>query len=94
MFFKDLWKGEPNEIVGPVKGFQRRGVKWRPIKILEKKPGEVIEYSSNMQTRVKRRMHRELRKEALEKYKEELLEKYSYEIYADRIKDIDPLNIP
>jgi hypothetical protein len=30
----------------------------------------------------------------LEKYGKSLLEKYKFEIYEDRIKDIDPLNIP
>jgi len=90
IFFKDLWKGEPNEIIGPVKGFHHDGVKWRIVKMLGKKPGEVKEYSSNMQNRVKRKMRSEQRKEALQKYQKELLEKYSYEIYADRIKDIDP----
>jgi len=36
----------------------------------------------------------EQRNALLEKYGKELLEKYQYEIYADKIKDIDPLNIP
>jgi hypothetical protein len=96
VFFKDIWKGEPNEIVGPIKGFYRGGVMWRIVKILEKKPGELVEYSSDayMGFRVKRRIQRELRQEALQKYRKELLEKYPYEIYEDRIKDIDPLNIP
>ncbi len=93
VFFKDLWKADPNEIVGPVKGFQREGVKWRIAKILEKKSGEVKEYSSNMQNSIKRKMYSELTKAAMEKYQKELLEKYPYEIYADRIKNIDPLDI-
>ncbi len=93
-FFEDIWKGEPNEIVGPIKGFYHDGFKWRIVKILEKKPGQVKEYSSNMQNRIRLKIQSKRRKEALQKYQKELLEKYSYEIYADRIKDIDPLNIP
>ncbi|MFQ5772293.1 MAG: peptidylprolyl isomerase, partial [bacterium] len=31
IFFEDLWKGDPNEIVGPVKGFYGDGVKWRIV---------------------------------------------------------------
>jgi hypothetical protein len=95
-FFKDLRKGEPNEIIGPIKGFYNNvgSFKWRIVKILEKKPSEVTEYSSIMRNRVKRKMQREQRKEALQRYQKELLEKYPYEFYADRIKDIDPLNIP
>ncbi len=94
MFFDDLWKGEPNEIVGPVKGFYRDGFKWRVVKILEKKPGQMREYSSDMKEHIKWRIVSEQRNAALAKYRQELLKKYPYEIYADRIKDIDPLNIP
>ena len=94
VFFEDLWEGDPNSIVGPVKGFYRDGVKWRIVKILEKKPGEVKEYSNDMENRVKGRMLDEQREAVLGKYRRELLEKYSYEIYAERIRDIDPLDIP
>lgn len=94
MFFEDLWKAEPNEIVGPVKGFFRGDFKWRIVKILERTPGQQREYSSDMQKGIGRQIQREKRKEALQKYQKELLKKYPYEIYADRIKDIDPLNIP
>jgi hypothetical protein len=94
IFWEDLWKGDPNEIIGPIKGFYRRGVKWRIVKILEKNPGAVKEYSSDMEGRVKQRMLDEQRNALLEKYSKELLEKYPHEIYADRIKGIDPLDIP
>jgi hypothetical protein len=30
----------------------------------------------------------------IDRYGKELLKKYHYQIYPDRIKDIDPLNIP
>jgi len=95
MFFKDLWKGEPNEIVGPVRGFfHSDGVKWRIVKILEKTPGEAKEYSINMKNNIEAKMLEKQRNEALEKYRKEILEKYSYEIYDERIRDIDPLDIP
>jgi len=94
MFWEDLWKGDPNEIVGPVKGFSGDGFKWRIVKILEKTPGEPKEYSDDTKNRAKWRMLDEQRKAALADYRKELLEKYSYEIYSETIKDIDPLNIP
>ncbi len=94
MFWEDLWKGDPNEIVGPIKGFYREGFKWRIVKILEKNPGEVKEYSSDMENRVKGKMVTERRNALLEKYSKELLGKYPYEIYADRIRGINPLDIP
>ena len=94
IFFNDLWKGEPNQLIAPVKGFYGEIVKWRIVKILEKNPGKAAEYSDDMRDRIKRKMVSERGNALLENYGKELLEKYKYEIYADRIKDIEPLNIP
>jgi len=93
MFFKDLWQGDPNEIVGPVKGFYGNAVKWRIVKVLEKKPGELKDYSSDMKNRVETTILEEQRDATLGKYRKQLLKTYSYNIYAEIIKDIDPLNI-
>jgi peptidyl-prolyl cis-trans isomerase C len=100
IFFKDLWQGAPNEVVGPVKGFYSDGVKWRIVKILEKKPAELKEYSpqdalrrSDMKDQIKSRAMDEKRNALLAKYRQELLEKYPHKIYADRIKDIDLLSL-
>jgi hypothetical protein len=94
IFFQDLWKGEPNQLTGPVKGFYGDVVKWRIVKILEKNPGKPAECSGDMKDRIKWKMVSEQRNALMEKYGKELLEKYQYEIYADKISDIDPLNIP
>ena len=94
LFWKDLWAGDPNSIIGPLKGFYARGVKWRIARILEKKPAQVKEYSPDMESQVKGRMMEERRKKLVAQYNDELLKKYPFETYADRIKDIDPLNIP
>lgn len=94
LFWKDLWAGDPNQIIGPVKGFYQQGISWRIVKILEKTPGQVKQYSSDMESRIRSRMMSEQGKALIEKYGNELLRKYPHQIYADRIKDIDPLNIP
>lgn len=94
LFWNDLWKRDPNDIIGPIKGFYRSGVNWRLVKILEKNFGELAAYSSDMNNRIKEKMMGERREEILDKYSEELLKKYTYEIFADKIKDIDPLKIP
>jgi hypothetical protein len=93
-FWKDLWKGEPNEVVGPLKGTYQQAFKWRVVKVLDKKPGQVKDYSDGMQGRVKGRMMSERRKALLEEYRKDLLAKYEHEVYAERIKDIRPLDIP
>jgi hypothetical protein len=94
LFWKDLWVGEPGNILGPLKGFYGQGAKWRIVKILEKTPGQVKEYSPDMESQVKGRMMDERRKNLVAQYNDELLKKYSFQIHADRIKDIDPLKIP
>ena len=94
LFWKDLWKGDPNDILGPVKGFYQKSIKWRIVKILEKNPGEVKGYSDNMGQRVKEKIVSEQRDALLAKYGDELLKKYPYKIHAEKIKDIDPLDIP
>ena len=94
IFFEDLWKGDPNDILGPVKGFNQNSVKWRIVKILEKKPGEVKEYSTDMERRIKEKMLSEQRESLIAQSGNELLKKYPYKIYAEKIKDIDPLDIP
>lgn len=94
LFFKDIWASDPNEVVGPIKGFYRDGIKWRIVKILEKTPATLKEYSVDMKSRIEMKMLDEQRNTTLEKYRKDLLEKYSYEIYDDKIRDIDPLDIP
>jgi hypothetical protein len=93
-FWKDLWEAEPNDIVGPIKGFYRQGINWRIVKILEKNPGEVKEYSTNMDYMIKNMIISEQRETLLDNHRSKLLKKYPYEIYHERIKDIDPLSIP
>ena len=93
-FWEELWAAEPNDIVGPIKGFNGQEIKWRVVKILEKIPGKEKEYTEQMEGTVKNRMISEQLNNSMDKLKEELLKQYPYQIYADRIKDIDPFNIP
>jgi len=91
-FWDELWKGEPNQVVGPVKGFYETGLVWRIVKILEKTPAQVRPYAEQLQNTVKWAMLGEQRKVILDLYGKELREKCKYELYADGIKDIDPLD--
>ena len=93
-FWPEIWKGDPNTVVGPVKGTYRNEFKWRVVKILEKHPGTIPEFSEKSADRVKRTMQSKERLAVMERYRTELLKKYTHKIYADRIKDINPLDIP
>jgi hypothetical protein len=93
IFWADLWKADPNQTIGPVRGFYGAGVKWRLVRILEKTPAKVQPYSEQLGNSVKWTMISEQRQRLLEDYQKELLAKYPHEIFADRIKNIDPLEI-
>jgi len=93
-FWADLWKGEPNQVIGPMKGFFGEGLAWRLVRVIEKKPAQIKPYSDQAKDSAKWALIEERRNSVLDSYRKELLEKYPYELYADRIQDIDPLNIP
>jgi hypothetical protein len=94
LFWKDLWAGDPNSIIGPMKGFYKQGISWRIVKILEKTPGKEQPYSINMEMRIKNRMMSELSEAMIDRYGKELLKKYPYQVYPENIKEINPLDIP
>jgi hypothetical protein len=102
VFFEDLWNAEPGTIVGPIKGFfpkreNRRVellVKWRIVKVIEKKPGKVQEYSSGVAREVKGKMRRQQREAVMVGHRKKLLEKYPYKIYAERLKGVNPFEKP
>jgi len=93
-FWPELWEGDPNNVVGPLKGMYGDGFKWRIVKILEKSGGTTPEFSQQAANRTKLAIQNQRRFALMEKYCKELLGKYSYKIYAERIKDINPLDIP
>ncbi len=93
LFWADLWKADPNQTIGPLRGFYGRGVKWRIVRILEKTPAQVQPYSEQIANGVKWTLISEQRQRLLEDYQKELLAQYPHEVFADRIKDLDPLEI-
>lgn len=92
-FWDELWKAEPNQVVGPVKGFHEQGLAWRVVKIVDKTPAKDRPYSDQLRDTVKYMVLGERRKALLDRYEEELLQKYPHEVDADRIRDIDPLDV-
>ena len=93
-FWPELWEGDPNNVVGPLKGMYGDGFKWRIVKILEKSEGTTPEFSEQAANRAKLAVQTRRRLALTENYCKELLGKYSYKVYAERIKDINPLDIP
>ncbi len=93
VFWEDLWKGEPDAIVGPIKGFYENGIQWRVVKVLEKTPAELRPYSDSIKNQVQSAMMAQRSKDHIDRYGASLLSKYPHEIYAERLKGIDPLAV-
>lgn len=93
LFWAELWKAEPNQVVGPLRGFGSDGIQWRLVKILGKTPAKIQPYSEQLANRVKWALLAEQRKNALAACQKELLAKYPHEIYGDKIQGLDPLEV-
>jgi hypothetical protein len=93
-FWNELWKSEPNQIIGPVKGFNSGQVRWRIVRIVEKEPGKQDEYTPELENSIKYYIMNETGIKKMTHYCLDTLKKYPYEIYSDKIKDINIMNIP
>jgi len=93
VFWADLWKAEPNAIVGPVKGFYETGICWRVVQAIAKTAAEIQPYSDNVANQVRSALMAERRDEIMAAYEAQLLQKYRHQMYTDRIEDIDPLAV-
>jgi hypothetical protein len=93
LFWDDLWKGEPNQVLGPMKGFHEQGLAWRIVKIVSKTPAKDRAYSDQFRDTVKYIILGERRMALLDLYEKEVLQKYAHELHADRIQGIDPLDV-
>lgn len=93
LFWDDLWAAEPNDVVGPLKGFYQTGIKWRVARVLEKTPPVPRPYSDALKNQVKSALMTSRRQDIMALYEAQLLENYPHDIYADRIEDMDPLEV-
>jgi peptidyl-prolyl cis-trans isomerase C len=93
IFFNDIWAVEPNDIIGPIKGFHRNDLKWRVVKVLEKNNAKPAEFSNDIVKSVKDVIRTERFKAVLDKRRQELFLKFPYKIDYDVLKTVDPLGI-
>jgi len=93
VFWAQLAKSEPNQVLGPIPGFYGNGAKWRLIKVHEVIPAKTQDYSEQIASSAKWMLFGEERRRAVEAMEKELLEKYPHEVYSDRIRDLDPVEI-
>ena len=93
LFWADLWKGEPNQILGPTPGFYGSGAKWRIVKVIEKTPAKAQPFSEQLASTVKWAIFSEQRQQAIKDHEQELLAKYPHEVFSDHLQGLDPLEI-
>jgi hypothetical protein len=93
LFWQDLWKSEPNQVVGPVLGFRGGDLAWRLVKVLEKKEGKTVP-AQNAMSMLKSDLQEQRQKALMDKIASEMLQKFPYQINADRLAAFDPRNVP
>lgn len=93
LFWLDLWKAEPNQVVGPILGFHGEGLSWRVVKVLDKRPGKPAELA-NVKGMIKDDLFEQRQQTLLDKVRETLLHKFPHQVFADRLVAFDPRNVP
>jgi hypothetical protein len=93
LFWQDLWKAEPNQVVGPVLGFRGGALAWRLVKVMEKREGKTAP-AQNAMGMLKSDLQEQRQKALMDKLASEMLQKFPYQINADRLSAFDPRNVP
>jgi len=92
-FWPALWKADPNQVVGPILGLRAGGLKWRVVKVKEKKPGTPAAFE-NAKGMIKGDLYEQRHKARLDQVRADLLRKYPHKVFADRLSAFDPRNVP
>ncbi|NQV34503.1 MAG: peptidyl-prolyl cis-trans isomerase [Phycisphaeraceae bacterium] len=91
IFWRQLWSAEPNQVVGPIQGFSRNDLKWRVVKILEKKEGKPVTPESRGPDGIHSEIYQQRKEAALKPYQDELLRKYDHKVFKSRLAAFNPV---
>jgi hypothetical protein len=91
IFWSRIWSAEPDQIVGPIQGFSRGELKWRVLKVLEKKEGKRPTFESRSPDGIYSEIYDHRRKAILRPYQDELLKKYDHKIFGSRLSAFNPV---
>lgn len=91
IFWSKLWSAEPNQVVGPLQGFSRNEIKWRVLKILEKKEGKPVTPESRGPDGVHSEIYQQRKEAVLKPYQDELLKKYDHKVLKSRLAAFNPI---
>jgi hypothetical protein len=91
IFWSRIWSAEPDQVVGPIQGFSRGELKWRVLKVLEKKEGKPPTFESRSPDGIYSEIYDERKKAILTPYQDELLKKYDHRIFGSRLSAFNPV---
>ncbi len=91
VFWSRIWPAEPNEVVGPIQGFSRGEVKWRVVKVLEKKEGKPVTPENQGPDGIQSALYQQRKAAILKPYQDELLKKYDHKIFESRLSAFNPI---
>lgn len=92
MYWAPIWAGEPNDILGPCRGFNRGKIQWRVVKVIKKTPREGVSLESRISEVIYSLIYTERRDKILKPFQDQLLKKYDSNIFVSRLFAFDPLN--
>lgn len=91
IFWSQLWAAEPNQVVGPIQGFHRGEVKWRVVKVVEKKEGPAPTFQAWGPDRLHGHLYRERKEAVLKPFQDEVLKKYDPKVFTCRLQAFCPI---
>jgi len=94
MFWQEIWSSEPNQILGPMLGFQENQFKWRILKTLEKHAKDPKELDDNVKRTLQWEIKKDLVDAKLRDRMRKVLQTYPHKVFTDRLKTFEPANTP
>jgi hypothetical protein len=94
IFWEEIWTSEPNQILGPILGFQERQFRWRIIKTLEKQPKGPKDLDDNIKSTLKWEIRKGKVDAQLRDRMRDVLKKYPHKVFKERLTAFEPGRTP
>lgn len=92
-FWPPLWQADPNQVVGPVLGLREGGLRWRVVRIKEKRPAKPVEFE-NAKSMLSEGILEQRNRARLDRVRADLLANIPHQVFADRLPAFDPMKVP
>ena len=92
-FWPPLWEAGPNQVVGPVLGLREGGLRWRVVRVREKRPAKPVELE-NAKAMIRDGLLEQRNRARLDQVRADLLANIPHQVFADRLPAFDPMKVP